>query len=171
MTTAGRFPVSAALAWERLLLYEQIERKPPLLLRALLPSPLGTEGPKASVGDRTLCRYREGLLIKRVTAVSPPHHWRFDVVAQDFAIAGGIRLVGGRYAFRDLADGGCEVELETRYAAARRPRWLWRRVEAAVCHAFHRHLLAAMAAVPWPVTPTPPVFARREPAAGSSGRS
>jgi len=172
--TSARFPVPAALAWERLLLFEEIERKAPFLLRAVLPSPIGTSGSKAPVDARTLCRYREGVLVKRVTDIAAPHRWRFEVEEQGFAIAGGARLLGGGYALRDLPDGGSEVALETRYAAALRPRWLWRRLEAAFCHAFHRHLLAAMSEGPWAELAAPgpslssPLPSRRLQASGRS---
>ena len=53
-------------------------------------------------------------------------------------------LSGGGYTLRELPDGRTEVAVMTRYVGGRRPGWFWKPVEAAVCHLFHRHLLAAM---------------------------
>ena len=43
-----------------------------------------------------------------------------------------------------LPGGSTRLEIETRYDRSWRPRWLGRRIEAAVCHAFHRYLLGAL---------------------------
>ena len=64
--------------------------------------------------------------------------------SRTLAIGRGIRLTGGSYTLLELPDGSTRIELETRYVSSVRPRWLWRRIEAAVCHAFHRHILGAM---------------------------
>jgi len=45
---------------------------------------------------------------------------------------------------RELPDGSTRIELETRCVGSVRPRWLWRRIEAAFWHEFHRHILGAM---------------------------
>jgi hypothetical protein len=66
------------------------------------------------------------------------------VIEQRLALGGGIALAGGCYRLSGGNAGPTEVELETRYAGGRRPRWLWRRVEAVVCSAFHRWVLDAM---------------------------
>jgi hypothetical protein len=144
VVTGMRFPVSAERVWARLLYYEQIAEPLPLARRLFLPSPIRTEGRRSGVGDETRCRYREGSLLKRVTRVAFPRHWRFDVVEQDLAIAGGIRLKGGSYTLRELPDRSTRVELETRYVSSRRPRWVFGPLEAVICHAFHRHILEAM---------------------------
>ena len=124
--------------------YEQIPRRPPLHLRLLLPGPMRAVGRRSVVGDETLCVYDRGHLLKRVTRIEPRHHYGFDVVEQDLAIGRGVRLAGGSYTLRELPDGSTRIGLETLYVSPGRPRWLWGRVEAAVCHAFHRHILGAM---------------------------
>jgi len=124
--------------------FEQIARRPPLYLRLLLPAPRRAEGRRSAVGDETRCVYEKGHLLKRVTEIAPGRRCGFEVVEQRLAIRGGIRLAGGSYTLRELPDGTTRVELETRYVASRRPRWLWRQIETAVCHAFHRHILSAM---------------------------
>jgi hypothetical protein len=131
-------------AWGGLMLYEQIPGRPPWLLRILLPEPRGTEGSGSAVGNEVLCVYESGFLRKRVTRVDPGRRYDFEVVEQRLTIAGGIRLVGGSYSLRAITEGSTRVELETRYVGRRRPRWLSILVEAAVCRAFHRHLLAAL---------------------------
>jgi hypothetical protein len=131
-------------AWRRLMFYEQIAERPPFLLRLLLPIPIESVGRKSKVGDEVQCLYERGSLRKRVTAVDHERRYEFDVVEQDLALGGGMKLIGGSYEMRRLADGSTEVALETRYVSPKRPRWLWKHIEAAVCHAFHRHILRSM---------------------------
>ena len=144
VVTGMRLLAPPRLAWERLLYYEQVSDPPPLALRLLLPSPTSAEGLKSSVGHETRCHYREGHLRKRVTRIVPQSYCGFEVVEQHLAIRGGIRLTGGSYTLQELPDRSTRIELETRYVSERRPHWLWRPLEAAVCHAFHRHILTAI---------------------------
>ncbi len=130
--------------WEGLMFYEQLPGRAPLPLRLLLPSPRGTEGPRSAVGDETRCLYEHGHLLKRVTEIDPRRRYGFDVVEQAVALRAGIRLLGGGYTLVALPDGSTRLELETRYLSPARPRWLCRPIEAAVCHAFHRHILRGM---------------------------
>jgi hypothetical protein len=146
VVTGMRFSATPAETWGGLMFYEEIPRRPTLYLRLLLPRPLRTEGRKLTVGDETWCRYDRGHLLKRVIRIDPQRHYGFAVVAQELSIGGGIRLEGGSYTLHGTPGGATQVELETRYCSSRRPRWLWRPVEAAVCHAFHRHLLRAIRA-------------------------
>lgn len=126
------------------MLYEQIPERPPLHLRLLLPVPVRAEGRKSPIGEEIRCVYEAGYLLKRTTRIERLQHYGFDVVEQDLAIGGGIRLVSGSYRLRELPGGATQIELETQYVSCRRPAWLWRPIEAAVCHAFHRHILRAM---------------------------
>jgi hypothetical protein len=144
IVTAMRLSASPGQVWDRLMFYEQIPLPPPLPLRLLLPAPMRSEGRWSAVGDETRCVYDKGHLLKRVTRIDPGRHYGFDVVEQELAIGRGIRLEGGSYTLLALPDGSTRIGLETRYVSAVRPRWLGRRVEAAVCHAFHRHILGAM---------------------------
>ena len=144
MVTRLTFAAPSARTWETLLFYEQVEGRPPLPLRLLLPVPIRTEGSKEKVGDEALCLYEGGSLLKRVTTVEPGKHYGFSVVKQDLDIGGGMRLSGGAYTLKELPDGRTEVEAMTRYSSPKRPRWLWKPVEAAVCHMFHRQVLREM---------------------------
>ncbi len=142
--TGMRFSASPGQVWDGLMFYEQIPRRPPFHLRLLLPGPMRAEGRRSVVGDETRCVYDRGHLLKRVTRIDPRLHYGFDVVEQELAIGRGIRLTGGSYTLLELEDGTTRIGLETRYVSPVRPRWLWKRIEAAVCHAFHRHILGAM---------------------------
>lgn len=144
ISTAMTIAAAPEAIWDRLIFYEQLEGRPPLHLRLLLPVPIETIGRKSQVGDEARCVYEGGHLIKRVTRLDPPRSYEFDVVEQELALGGGMRLVGGDYRIRPLADGRCELRITTRYHGARRPRWMWRPIERTVCHSFHRHLLRAM---------------------------
>lgn len=144
VATSMRIAVSRASVWERLMFYEQLDQRPPLHLRLLLPVPIRTIGEKSHVGDEARCLYEGGHLIKRITEVEPEHLYAFDVIEQSLPIGGGMTLVGGAYRLDDQPLGATVVTLSTRYISARRPRWLWRPIEAAVCHSFHRHILGAI---------------------------
>ena len=145
-TVVTRLAIAAppAAVWRALMFYEQIEEPPPLLLRLLLPVPLRTEGPKAAPGDEALCLYRGGQLLKRVTRIEPAAHYGFEVTEQQLRIGRGLRLHGGSYALRTLADGHTELAVTTRYSGTRWPEWLFRPIESLVCHLFHRHLIRAI---------------------------
>jgi hypothetical protein len=138
------FGVPPDRAWDSIVFYEQIDQRPPLYLRVLLPVPIRTEGKKSEVGDEALCLYHGGHLLKRVTRVERARRFEFEVSAQALRVGGGMRLTGGHYALSELPEGRTEVELATRYLSPRRPRWLWRPLEALVCHRFHKHILRAM---------------------------
>ena len=144
VVTRMNFNASPGKVWEGLMFYEQIEKRPPLFLRLLLPVPVGAEGRKSQVGDEVKCRYRSGHLLKRVTQITQGRHCEFEVIEQSLALGGGIKLMGGSYTVQPLPEGRTGVALMTRYVSPHRPRWLCRRIEAAVCHCFHRHILSAM---------------------------
>ncbi len=144
VVTRTKFAVLPEQAWDGLVFYEQIAERPPLPLRLLLPVPIRTEGGKAQVGDEARCLYEGGHLLKRITRIDRGRHYEFEVVEQNLAVGGGIRLAGGSYTLSGLPDGRTEVALDTRYVSPKRPRWLWKPVEAALCHVFHRHILDAM---------------------------
>jgi hypothetical protein len=144
VVTAMTFDAPPETVWNGLMFYEEIENPAPLHLRLFLPSPLRTEGRKSAVGDETRCIYRDGHLRKRVTEIASRRHWSFEIVEQTVEIGGAIRLSSGSYTLSELADHSTHVEIETRYVGGRNPRWLWRRFEIAVCHAFHRYLLNAI---------------------------
>ena len=144
VVTRMKFATAPDQVWRVLMFYEQIEEAPPLLLRLLLPTPIGTDGSKSAVGDEAMCRYESGHLLKRVTQIDPCRFYGFEVVEQKLALGDGLLLAGGCYTLRELPSRGTEVAVTTRYVSRKRPRWLWKPIEAAVCHLFHRHLLVAM---------------------------
>jgi hypothetical protein len=139
-----QFHASAQHVWHLLMFYEQVDAAPPLILRLLLPVPIRTEGRKSCVGDEVRCIYRSGHLVKRITDVDPNRRYAFQVTEQSLDVGGGLRLLGGEYALQSLAPDRTLVTAVTRYQSPKSPRWFWRPIEAAVCHAFHRHILRAM---------------------------
>jgi hypothetical protein len=146
VTTRLTFASSPEQVWEGLMFYEQLEESPPFYLRWLLPVPIRTVGRKSEVGDEALCLYEGGNLTKRVTEIDAGRRYAFAVTEQNLDVGGGMRLSNGAYELRPLPGGGTEVTASTRYASARAPRWLWRWIEARVCHVFHRHILRSMRA-------------------------
>ena len=144
VATSMIFDAATADVWDSLMFYEQIDRRPPLHLRLLLPMPIETAGRKSEIGDEARCLYRDGYLIKRVTQVEPRRRYVFEVAEQALVVGGGVKLSGGEYVIREIAHGRAEVQIVTRYTSPRWPRWLWQPVERVVCHSFHRHILRAM---------------------------
>jgi hypothetical protein len=143
VTTCQNFFAAADAVWDALMFYEEIAEDRPFLLRRLLPTPIGTQGCKPEVGSDVKCRYVGGHLLKRVTRIVRRQNYAFDVVEQNLAL-GGIRLLGGDYTLRVLSKERTRVALATHYATPNCPRWLFGRLEAAVCHSFHRYILSAM---------------------------
>jgi len=144
VATSLVFEATRARIWERLMFYEQIDERPPLHLRMLLPVPIETKGRKSQVGDEVHCRYEGGYLIKRVTQIEPGRRYAFEIIEQALVVGGGMLLSGGEYILRELAPERAEIVIATRYVSPRWPRWLWLPIERAVCHSFHRHILRAM---------------------------
>ena len=143
VTTFHDFFAAVDAVWDALMFYEEIAEERPFLLRRFLPTPIGTQGCKSEVGSDVKCRYEGGHLLKRVTRIVRRQNYAFEVVEQNLAL-GGIRLLGGDYTLRMMAKDRTRVALATHYASPNCPRWLFGRVEAAVCHSFHGYILSAM---------------------------
>ncbi len=144
--TCQNFFAPAEAVWEALMFYEEVEKSLPWVLRALLPTPIGSEGCKSEVGGEIKCRYVSGHLLKRVTDITRQRRYSFDVIEQNLALRGGIKVLGGNYTLRNLSKDRTRVALSTRYQSPNRPRWLYGRLERIICHSFHHHILAAMQA-------------------------
>ena len=143
ITTCQDFFAPRDAVWEALMFYEEVPKTPPFVLRRFLPAPIGTEGCKSEVGSDVKCRYVGGHLLKRVTRIVRRQNYAFEVVEQNLAL-GGIRLLGGDYTLRMMAKDRTRVALATYYASPNCPRWLFGRLEAAICHSFHHYILSAM---------------------------
>ncbi len=143
VTTSMTFDATPTRAWRALMFYEEVDTRPPILLRLLLPVPIRTEGDKSSVGGEALCLYEGGHLVKRATRIEEPELYEFEIAEQALAVGGSLRLSGGRYRLREVP-GGTEVSIETNYTSRKWPRWFWRPIESFVCHMFHRFLLRSM---------------------------
>jgi hypothetical protein len=143
VVTRMNFAAPPEKVWNGLMFYEEIDSPPPLHLRLLLPVPIRTEGAKSAVGDVATCVYEDGHLLKRVTQIDSCRYYGFEVVEQNLSV-GGTVLSGGCYSLRELPGRGTEVAITTRYTSPKRPGWLWKPIEATVCHMFHRHLLSSM---------------------------
>jgi hypothetical protein len=141
--TCQDFFAAADAVWDALMFYEEIVEERPFLLRRFLPTPIGTQGCKSEVGSDVKCQYATGHLLKRVTRIVRRRNYAFEVVEQHLAL-GGIRLLGGDYTLHMIAKDHVRVALATHYASPNCPRWVFGRLEAAVCHSFHRYILSAM---------------------------
>ena len=149
VTTYQDFFAPTDAVWEALMFYEEIAEDRPFLLRRFLPTPIGSQGCKSTIGGEVKCRYVGGHLLKRATRIVRRQNYAFEVVEQNLAL-GGIRLLGGDYTLRMMAKDRTRVALATHYASPNYPRWLFGRLEAAVCHSFHHYILTAMRSNLWP---------------------
>lgn len=131
------------VVWESLMFYEEITQRPPFLLSRFLPVPIRADGCKSEVGAQIKCQYVGGHLLKRISQITQGRNYAFDVIEQQLAL-GGIKLLGGEYMLHKLSDDRTRVALTTHFESPYHPRWLCGRVEAVICHAFHRHILTAM---------------------------
>jgi len=132
--------------WRRIMFYEEVPHRPPLMLRLLLPVPLRTSKPGLNPGALVQCSYSGGgHLVKRITTVEPPRLVRFEVIEQHLGIEPCLTTSAGSYEIFKT-DAGSEVALTTRYTGHLRPRWLWRGPERLLGHSLHRHILGGMAA-------------------------
>jgi hypothetical protein len=153
VTTSARFDAPPDDMWQRMMFYEEVPHRPPLLLRMFLPSPVKTQGAGKHVGATVECSYSRGSLLKRITALDRPRLVCFEVIEQRLGVERCVTTVEGSYEIR-AADGGCEVALTTKYRGHLRPRWLWRPFERLLAHQLHRHILGGMAATGIPVGET-----------------
>ena len=145
VTTTAAFHTPADQLWQRMMFYEEVPCRPPLLLRMFLPSPLKTQTRSKEVGSVVECTYGRGSLLKRITVLERPRLVRFEVLQQNLGIERCMTTVEGSYEFR--ADGrGTEVALTTQYRGHLRPRWLWHPFERLLAHQLHHHILAGMGA-------------------------
>jgi Polyketide cyclase / dehydrase and lipid transport len=143
--TRGHVDAGPQAVWNLIMLYEEVPDRPPFLLRTLLPLPVRTAGDKTRVGATVRCAYAGGELVKRITAVQPPHCLRFEVIGQRLGIEGCTRTVGGSYQIHGSGDA-TEVVLTTHYEAFLHPRWLWRPLEKLVVSQLHGHILRGVTA-------------------------
>lgn len=150
--TRVHFDASPEAVWNHLMFYEEVPGRAPLLLRALFPHPVRTEGDKTRVGAAVRCEYSGGELIKRITAVEPPHFLGFEVIEQRLGIEGCIIALGGSYQI-STQDGSADVMLSTNYRAYLHPRFLWRPLESLLLGQLHRHILRGISGGMHPENP------------------
>jgi hypothetical protein len=141
--TSVFFHANPETVWQRMLSYEEVPTRPPLILRALLPLPLRTVGDKTSLGAAVQCHYGGGDLVKQITTVEPPHLLAFEVTQQRLGIESCITAIGGSYRIQPCG-ARTEIVLTTNYHAYLQPRWIWRPLEQSLAHLFHRHILEGM---------------------------
>lgn len=143
ITTCQDFFAAPGEVWSALMFYEEIAGDRPFLLRRFLPTPIATEGCKSTIGGEVKCRYVGGHLVKRATHIIQERNYSFEVVEQNLTLR-GIRLLGGNYTLHVQSEDCTRVALATHYTSLNCPRWVFGRLEAAVCHSFHRYILSAM---------------------------
>ena len=133
----------ADAVWDALMFYEEIAEDRPFLLRRFLPTPIGSQGCKS-----TSWRRRKMSICGRTLAqTSDSHSSKAELCVRDCRTKSRLardQILGGDYTLRVMAKDRTRVALATHYASPNCPRWLFGRLEAAVCHSFHRYILSAM---------------------------
>lgn len=143
--TALTVDASPQEAWDAVMFYEQVEHKPPWLLRLALPKPLRSVGDKTQEGEVVRCFYDRGYLSKRISRVEPNRRLTFEVVEQKLHFERDIKLLGGSFELTPSPDGrGTEIVLLTRYERRLSPRWMWESMERKIVHTLHEHVLEGM---------------------------
>ena len=145
VTTRVRLNASTETVWDRIMFYEEVPGRPPLILRALLSCPVRTEGDKTCVGATVRCAYRTGDLVKRITIVEPPHFLQFEVMEQRLGIENCALTLGGSYQLLACGDA-TDVVLTTNYCARLHPRYLWRPLETLLLSQLHSRILRGICA-------------------------
>jgi hypothetical protein len=135
-----------AQVWNSLRFYEELDHKPPFLLRLLLPRPQRTVTSPKTVGEQTTLPYDSGHYSKQVTKLEAPHRYEFDVTEQRMRSDRGVLLLSGAYTLRELSATQTDLSITTRYASGIRPRWFAEPVERLLCRRLQRHLLDAVEA-------------------------
>ena len=69
VTTYQDFFAATDAVWDALMFYEEIAEDRPFLLRRFLPTPIGSQGCKSTVGGEVKCQYVGGHLVKRATRI------------------------------------------------------------------------------------------------------
>lgn len=133
------------LAWASVMFYEEVKHPPPWILRIGLVRPIRTEGTITQPGDRKVCVYNKGRLVKQAVAVDAPHRLEFQVVEQHIGYERDVLLTGGWFVLDDLDGRRTRVTLVTEYKPLLGPRVLWRWGEEWAMHTLHRHVLMGMA--------------------------
>jgi hypothetical protein len=143
--TSVDVPAGDGQAWNGMMFYEQVKLPAPWLLRYALPKPLYTIGPSGHVGDRKICVYTKGRLVKYITAVSPGQRLDFSVIEQTHIETRSVRLIGGSFIFTPIDGHNTRITLSTRYEPLLSPRWAWRPFEELGMGTLHRFVLKGMA--------------------------
>ncbi len=137
---------SPGSVWKNLCFYEDVGRKPPFLLRLMLPRPLPAGSPVRAEGEETKLLYEDGHYAKRVTKLELQRHYEFDVIDQRLASDRGVLLLSGAYTLVELSLNRTDLAITTRYTSRVGPRWLAEPTEAFLCRRLHKHLLDAVQA-------------------------
>ncbi|HEX4123984.1 MAG TPA: hypothetical protein VHY37_04595 [Tepidisphaeraceae bacterium] len=143
--TAVDVPVGARRAFNGVMFYEQVNLPAPWLLRYALPKPLYTIGSSWKVGDRKICVYTKGRLVKYITAVQAGRRLDFAVIEQTHIENRSVRLIGGSFIFTPIDADHTRITLSTRYEPLLSPRWAWRPFETLGMGTLHRFVLEGMA--------------------------
>ena len=166
--TIIHFRAEAQAVWNRIVFYEEVRDRPPLLLRLFLPCPVRTEGNKILFGGKVRCIYQGGDLVKQITAVEPPHILKFKVTEQRLGIEQCMQALGGSYEIHRCRDGA-DVILTTDYLAYLYPRRVWYPLERLLATRLHRHILADIdSALPCATRATKPMAERADAPGGMS---
>jgi hypothetical protein len=141
IVTHRAIAASAERVWDCLQFYEEVDRRPPFLLRLLLPRPKRKVTAAAVEGEATTLPYEGGHYARRITKLDRPRRYEFEVIDQKIPSDRGVMLLSGAFNLDVSTPTQTDLSITTCYVSGIRPRWLAERVEAMLCRQLHRHLL------------------------------
>ena len=138
-------PYSATKTWNKVRFYEHVELRPSVLLRLVLPVPMGTTGCHGKPGDTSRCLYSDGgYLTKRMTRIDEGECVQFEIIEQSIRYHNHVKLLGGSIRVIALSENSCRVEMVTHYRCKGLTRWLAGGFVYHVVKAMHRLVLKDM---------------------------
>lgn len=102
--------------WKAVRFYEETTKKPPLILRIILPIPKRVVGDHSIEGGISKCEYSDGaFIVKEVTSLVKPSKLEFIVVENSYHFDRLIRLCGGKILLIEETSNKTKIIMTTYY--------------------------------------------------------
>jgi len=151
--------------WDELATVDlSVARSAPLLIRALLPQPLGVVGEGAHVGAERRVTFHNGVVVARVIRSEPPLRFDMDLTVTESGrefFDHWARLGRSSFVLEPLPDGRTRLTHATSYEPRVTVRWYSDPIERRLGHLLQGHVVEAFAdQLVTGGTPSSPVAAR-----------
>lgn len=112
--------------WKKIGFYEHVKRRPPAILRAVLPVPQEVDGRHNAVGDICRCKYSDGgYLTKRITRIDNEGIIEFEIIEQSIRYQESVKLLGGYIQLKEISSQQCVVTMLTYFENSTKPLHLF----------------------------------------------